>query len=61
MSTQVNTNLLERAADCVDHFDGKMPAKLIEKDLETNDLESLLVHVTQAEQMIMEQESNDCN
>lgn len=61
MSTQVNTQLLERAADCIDYFDGKMPAKLIEKDLETNDLESLLVHVTQAEKMIMEQESNDCN
>ncbi len=49
MSTQVNTNLFERAALMVDYFQDKLPAQLIEADLERNDLQALDYHVTAAE------------
>lgn len=49
MSSITNTSWLERAAECIDYFEGKLPAQLIEQDLNSNDLESLQKHVLQAE------------
>lgn len=49
MSSQVNSVLFSRAADCIDYFEGKLPAQLIEQDLKFNDLESLQRHVLLAE------------
>ena len=51
MSTEVNTQLMERAASMIDYFEGKLPAELIEKDLELNDLDSLYKHVHEAESL----------
>tara|TARA_R110000868_G_scaffold376886_2_gene642118 strand:+ start:253 stop:492 length:240 start_codon:yes stop_codon:yes gene_type:complete len=56
MSNQVNTNLLERASVCMDYFESKLPAQIIEADLKRNDLEALEVHVKEAENMIFEAE-----
>lgn len=51
-----NTELLERASECIDYFQDKMPAKILEADLERNDLEMLWVHVREAEMEISRQE-----
>jgi len=56
MSNQVNTDLLERAAICVDYFEGKLPAKLIEQDIDAHDYDSLVTHVKQAENVMFELE-----
>lgn len=56
MSTEVNTQLMERAASMIDYFEGKLPAELIEKDLELNDLDSLYKHVHEAEAEASRQE-----
>jgi hypothetical protein len=56
MSNQVNTNLLERASACIDYFERKLPAQIIEADLDRNDLEALELHVNEAEAMIFEAE-----
>lgn len=58
MSNNNNTDLLERAAICVDYFEGKLPAILIERDLDNNDLEELAVHVKQAEDVMYTLEYN---
>lgn len=58
MSNNVNTNLYERASECISYFEGKLPATLIEKDLDNDDLESLAYHVKAAENMIFQLEYN---
>lgn len=49
MSDFINSELLERAAVCINYFESKMPATLIEQDLASNDMESLRRHVLVAE------------
>lgn len=49
MSNKINDDLLERAAICIDYFEGKAMAELLQADLDTNDLENLYYHVKQAE------------
>lgn len=63
MSTQVNTELYERAAEMIDYFQDKLPAQLIEKALKNNDLDALRLHVAQAEAEVSRQEfyEQDCN
>lgn len=56
MSTETNQELFDRAEQMVTYFEGKMPALLIEKDMETNDLEQLLIHVSGAEAVAAQQE-----
>ncbi len=58
MSNNINTELFERAAECISYFEGKLPAELIQKDLDNNDLESLFQHVKEAEQVIYQLEYN---
>lgn len=61
MSHTTNTELLERAAYCIDYFEGKLPAQLIETALDNNDLEMVAAHVAVAESEINDQElCNDC-
>lgn len=55
MSQTVNSELFERASIVSDYFEGKLPAQVIEKDLERNDLEQLELHIYEAE-AIMSQE-----
>lgn len=61
MSTESITNLMERASECVSYFEGKLPAQLIERDLEQEDYESLRYHVHAAEGLMAqsEMEAND--
>lgn len=45
MSNQVNTELFERAADLMDYWAGTMHERLIQRDLDSDDLEALKYHV----------------
>lgn len=58
MSNNVNQELFERAGICVSYFEGKLPAKLIQKDLDNNDLENLHYHVLEAEKTMFDLEFN---
>jgi len=58
MSNQVNTELLERAADMVEYFESKLPAQLIQKALDSGDLDMVRQYVAEAEAMAAEQEMN---
>lgn len=57
MSNEINTELLERAATQIDYWQGTMHARVIERDIETNDLEALRYHVDQAEREMYAQET----
>ena len=54
-----NDNLMERAAEAMDEWQGTMWARVIERDLEVNDLEALKYHLAQAEAEQAIQESNE--
>lgn len=56
MSTDINGQLFERAADMIDYFEGKLPAQVIEQDLANNDLEELALHVAEAESIVSQEE-----
>lgn len=56
MSSDVNTQLFERAAEMVDYYEGTVIAKVIEKNIEDNDLDALRENVTRAEAQASEQE-----
>lgn len=56
MSNSTNTELLERAAAMIDYFVGKMPAQVIEHDLEMNDMDALYEHVCDAEALAAREE-----
>ena len=58
MSTDVNTRLLERAAAQIDYWEGTMHARIIQRDIEANDLEALRYHVQDAEAHQAIQEDN---
>lgn len=58
MSNNVNTNLLERAQEAIEYFEGTTTAKILRMHLEDNDLESLHHAVKQAEGEIFRQEFN---
>lgn len=49
MSEQSNVELLERAAEMIDYFEGTVVAKVIEKNMEDNDLDALAANVNKAE------------
>lgn len=49
MSNEVNTRLLERASEMIDYWEGTMHARILERDIASNDLEALQYHVAQAE------------
>lgn len=49
MSHQSNTQLLERAAEQIDRWEGTIMCELLEWDLEINDLQQLAKHVAEAE------------
>jgi hypothetical protein len=61
MSTEANTILMERAADMIDLWEGKMPAKLIEKALDENDLDALYKYVKDAESLAAQEEFHGYN
>lgn len=56
MSDSTNTNLLERAAEMVDYWGDTTAGKVIEADLERNDLDALNKHVCEAEAIASQQE-----
>lgn len=62
MSNNINTILLERAADMIDYWDNTVQSKILEQLVEANDLEALVVEVAKAEAMASQQEfqNNDC-
>lgn len=56
MSNNVNTELLDRAAEMVDYFEGKLPATLIRNALDENDLDLVRRYVVEAEAMAAQTE-----
>lgn len=48
VSNLVNIELMESAAELIDYFEGKLPAELLERDIQNNDLETLAAHVRDA-------------
>jgi len=56
MSEEVNTLLLERAAEMLDYYEGTTIAKVIQADLDRDDLESLYMHVCKAEAQAAQEE-----
>lgn len=42
-------NIMEAAEEMLEYWDGTMWARVIERDLQTDDLEALHYHVSQAE------------
>lgn len=56
MSNNVNTELLDRAADMVEYFESKLPAQLILKALDENDLDLVRRYVVEAEAMAAQTE-----
>lgn len=53
MSTEANTiwyeSWYERAAECIHYFEGKLPAELIQKALDEDNMEDLQKFVMEAE------------
>jgi len=58
MSNLENEQLFERAAECISYFENKLPAELIQQDLDHDDLDSLYRHVVQAEAQMAQLEFN---
>lgn len=61
MSHSSNTNLMERAADMVDFWQGTVIAKTIERDLDVQDFDALLLHITLAEGQASQEEIEATN
>ena len=55
MSNINNDELLERAGVCMEYFESKLPAQVIERDIEQGDLEALRYHVAEAEGIISQE------
>lgn len=58
MSNQVNTNLLEKANEMCEYWTGTMHERVIQRDIEANDLEALQYHVAEAEREMRLQEDS---
>lgn len=56
MSNSINTELLERAAECITYFEGKQPALLIERAMVREDLEAVAQLTTEAEAVMAQNE-----
>lgn len=56
MSEQINTLLLERAAEAIDYFGDTTIGKILQGDIDRNDLEILVVHVALAEAQMAQNE-----
>lgn len=56
MSNENNSQLFERASDMITYFEGTVVAKVIEKNMEDNDLDALAVNVLKAENQVSQAE-----
>jgi hypothetical protein len=56
MSNIINGELLERAADLIDYFTGTQNADVLQRLIDTNDLEALYHYVNVGEQIRFENE-----
>ena len=61
MSNNVNTELLERAADMIDYWAGTLHERILTRDIDSNDLEALAYHVAQSEAEMRLQEDYNVN
>ena len=61
MSNQINDTLFDQARELAEYWVGTMWARLIEQDIDNNDLEALKYHIAQskAEMSLQESEAND--
>lgn len=61
MSNNYNEELLERAAEAIDYFGDTTISKILEADIERNDLEGLVAHVAIAEAQMAQQEFHEAD
>lgn len=59
MSVQSNDGLQERAAELIEEYAGTMWARILVRDIESGDLESLKFHVGQATAQSRLEEENE--
>lgn len=60
MSNEINTQLLARAHEQMEYWTGTMWERMIQRDIDESDLESLNYHVTHAEaEMSMQEDMPD--
>jgi len=61
MSIEANIALMERAAYFIDIYESKLPAQMLEKALDANDLEKVYEIVKGLEaEPVLEETTNDC-
>lgn len=58
MSNNINQDLLERAYEVMEQETGTMWERMIKRDIESGDLESLRYHVVEAERHLAIEEDN---
>lgn len=58
MSNKVNDELMERAKESMDYWEGTLHTRLIQRALDSNDLEALKYHITNAEREMAIQEDS---
>ena len=62
MSNTTNDELLDRAREMTEYWTVTMHARILERDIEANDLEALRYHLVQAEhEMKMQEDYNEYN
>jgi hypothetical protein len=61
MSNNINQELIERAAYFIDVYESKLPAQMLERALDDNDLEKVYEIIKSLEaEPVLEETSNDC-
>lgn len=58
MSKETNDILLERAREAQEYWTGTMWERIIQRDIDTNDLEALRYHLTESDREIAIQEES---
>lgn len=58
MSHNSNTNIMEEAQQALEYWEGEGIGKVIEADIDRNDLEALAQHLKESSKLIFESEYN---
>lgn len=57
MSNQANTQLMERAQEAMEYWTGTMHERVLQRDIDSGDVEALRYHLVEAEREMAIQES----
>lgn len=59
MSNNVNTELLERASELIENYNGGLWDRILQRDIDAGDLDALKYHVHEAEAQKAIEDEND--